>query len=49
VQFVWARPVYLETVSDGAPSLLSFDGSEHTMQGIGGTDDANRKPSAKAK
>jgi stage V sporulation protein R len=49
VQFVWARPVHLETVSDGAPSLLSFDGSEHTMQGIGGTDDANRKPAAKAK
>src|SRR5918995_336022 len=33
VQYIWARPVHLETVSDGAPSLLSFDGTEHTMQG----------------
>ena len=49
VQYVWARPVHLETVSDGNPTLLSFDGTEHTQQAIGGTDDANRKPAAKAK
>jgi stage V sporulation protein R len=49
LQYIWARPVHLETVSDGASTLLSFDGTEHTMQAIGGTDDASRKPAAKAK
>jgi stage V sporulation protein R len=49
VQYVWGRPVHLETVSDNHPTLLSFDGSEHTQQAIGGTDDASRKPASKAK
>ena len=31
LQYLWARPVHLETVSDGQPTLLSFDGSEHTL------------------
>jgi stage V sporulation protein R len=34
---------------DGQPTLLSFDGSEHTQQTIGGTDDARGKPPAKTK
>ena len=49
VQYIWARPVHLETVQDGQPTLLSFDGSDHTAQPIGGTDDARGKPPAKAK
>ena len=49
VQYVWGRPVHLETAYDGIPTLLSFDGSDHTQQVIGGTDDANRKTAPKAK
>ena len=49
VQYVWARPVHLETILDGTPALLSFDGTDHTQQAIGGTDDARGKAPAKAK
>jgi stage V sporulation protein R len=47
VQYLWGRPVHLETILEDQPILLSFDGTEHTHQTIGGTDD--RKPSGKAK
>ncbi len=43
VQYMWSRPVHLETQLDGHPTVLSFDGSEHTQQTIGGTDDARGK------
>jgi stage V sporulation protein R len=49
VQYIWARPVHLETVLDNQPTLLSFDGTDHTQQVIGGADDARRNPSAKAR
>jgi stage V sporulation protein R len=49
VQYIWSRPVHLETISDGHPTVLSFDGTEHTQQVIGGTDDANRKAAPKTK
>ena len=49
VQYIWARPVHLETVLDGQPTLLSFDGTDHTQQVIGGADDARRIPPPKAK
>jgi stage V sporulation protein R len=49
LQYIWSRPVHLETVSDGHNVVLSFDGTEHTQQTIGGSDDASRKPAAKAK
>src|SRR5438477_4729683 len=28
LQFIWSRPVHIETVMDGKPTLLSFDGTE---------------------
>lgn len=49
LQYMWTRPVHLETISDGHPTVLSFDGTEHTQQVIGGTDDANRKSAPKVK
>ncbi|HVL11749.1 MAG TPA: SpoVR family protein [Gemmata sp.] len=49
LQYIWSRPVHIETVFDGNPTLLSFDGTEHTQTVTGGSDDANRKPAAKAK
>jgi stage V sporulation protein R len=49
VQYLWGRPVHLETIFDGHPTVMGFDGTEHTQQVTGGTDDANRKPAPKAK
>jgi stage V sporulation protein R len=49
VHYIWARPVHLETIVDGEPTLLSFDGNEHTQETIGGNDDARRTPPPKAK
>ena len=48
VQFLWGRPVHLETVLEEQPLLLSFDGTDHTHQTIGGTDDARGKTPVKA-
>jgi stage V sporulation protein R len=48
VQYIWGRPVHLETVIDDQPTLLSFDGSEHTQQTIGGDHDKDRKPAGKS-
>ena len=42
LQFIWSRPVHLQTVVDGKPTMLSFDGSEHTTKNIGESDDPNR-------
>ena len=33
---IWSRPVHIETVVDGRPTLLSFDGSDHTVRPLGG-------------
>ncbi|MBN9519652.1 SpoVR family protein [bacterium] len=49
VQYIWARPVCLETVLDGKPTVLCFDGTDHTQQPTGGTDDAQRSPAGKIK
>ena len=34
---LWSRPVHLETTVDGRPTLLSFDGTDHTIRPLGGT------------
>jgi stage V sporulation protein R len=44
LQFVWGRPVHLETVVDDKPTLLSFDGTDHSQETIGG--DHERKPAS---
>jgi len=33
---LWTRPVHIETIIDGRPSLLSFDGSDHSIRPLGG-------------
>ena len=48
VQYLWGRPVHLETVVDAQAVLLTFDGTDHSHQTIGGTDDARGKAPAKA-
>ena len=37
VHRLWTRPVHLETVVDGRPTLLTFDGTDHTLRPLGGT------------
>jgi stage V sporulation protein R len=34
---LWTRPVHIETVSDGRPTLLSFDGNDHSIRPLGGS------------
>jgi len=33
---LWTRPVHIETTVEGRPTLLSFDGSDHTIRPLGG-------------
>ena len=33
---LWTRPVHLETSVDGRPTLLSFDGTDHSARPLGG-------------
>ena len=49
LQFVWSRPVHLETIVEGKPTVLSFDGTEHTQQPFGETDDNRRSAPTKTK
>jgi stage V sporulation protein R len=49
LQYIWGRPVTLQTVVDGKPTLLSFDGSEHTTKTGGETDEPKRSPSGKTR
>jgi stage V sporulation protein R len=37
LQRLWTRPVHIETVVEGRPTLLSFDGTDHTIRPLGGT------------
>ena len=45
VQYLWGRPVHLQTLVDGKPTMLSFDGTDHAIKTGGEIDDA-RKPAA---
>jgi stage V sporulation protein R len=47
VQFIWSRPVHIQTLIDGKASMMSFDGSEHTTRTTGDGDDAKRHGPAK--
>ena len=49
LQFIWSRPVNLETVIEGKPSMLSFDGSEHTTKPMGESDENRRSVPAKTR
>jgi stage V sporulation protein R len=49
VQFLWGRPVSLQTLVDGKPTMLSFDGSEHTTKTGGENDEPKRNPTGKTR
>jgi stage V sporulation protein R len=42
LQHLWNRPVHLQTVVDDKPTLLSFDGTDHTMKNLGDADDPRK-------
>jgi stage V sporulation protein R len=49
IQFLWGRPVHIQTVIDDKPSMMSFDGSEHSTRTLGDADDPRKHASGKAK
>jgi stage V sporulation protein R len=49
IQFIWSRPVHLQTVIDDKPSMMSFDGSEHSTRTIGDSDDVRRNGPSKTR
>ena len=49
IQFIWGRPVNLQTIVDGKPTMLSFDGTEHSIRTGGETDDPRRTAPAKTR
>lgn len=49
IQFIWSRPVHVQTVVEGKPTMLSYDGSEHTSKNTGDADDAKRNVPAKTR
>jgi stage V sporulation protein R len=49
IQFIWSRPVHLQTVVDGKPTMLSFDGTDHSIKTGGETDDPRRNAPAKTR
>jgi stage V sporulation protein R len=42
LQRLWSRPVHVQTVVDEKPTLLSFDGAQHSSQPLGESDDPRR-------
>jgi stage V sporulation protein R len=49
IQYIWGRPVHLQTLVDGKPTQLSFDGTDHSIRTGGDNDDARRNPPAKTR
>jgi stage V sporulation protein R len=44
IQFIWGRPVHLQTLAEGKATMLSFDGTEHSTKTGGETDEPKRNP-----
>jgi stage V sporulation protein R len=49
VQFIWGRPVHLQTLVDGKPTTLSFDGNEHSTKTGGESDEPRRATTGKTR
>ncbi len=47
IQTIWGRPVHLQTTVDGKPTMLSFDGTDHTIRSGGEINDPARATSGK--
>jgi stage V sporulation protein R len=42
IENIWNRPVHLQTMVDNTPTLLSYDGSEHSTRSLGDSDEIER-------
>ena len=49
IQYIWSRPVHLQTVVEEQPTMMSYDGTEHSMKTLGDHDDPRKHSSGKAK
>jgi stage V sporulation protein R len=49
IQFVWGRPVHLQTLVDGKPTMLSFDGNDHSIKTGGEIDEPRRTATGKTR
>jgi stage V sporulation protein R len=49
VQHIWGRPVHLQTVVDEKPSLMTYDGTEHSIRNLGDADDPRKHAGGKTK
>jgi stage V sporulation protein R len=49
LQFIWGRPVHLQTMVDNKPAMLSFDGTDHSIKTGGEIDDARKNTPAKTR
>jgi stage V sporulation protein R len=49
IQFIWGRPVNLQTLVEGKPTTLSFDGNEHSTKTGGETDEPRRTTAGKTR
>jgi stage V sporulation protein R len=49
IQYIWGRPVNLQTTVDGKPTMLSYDGTEHSIRTGGESDDSKRTAPAKTR
>jgi stage V sporulation protein R len=49
LQYIWSRPVHLQTVIEEKPSMMSFDGSEHSTRTLGEADEPKRNHPAKTR
>ena len=47
IQFIWGRPVHVQTIVDGKPAMLAYDGSEHAIRIVGEGEDAGKNGPAK--
>jgi stage V sporulation protein R len=49
IQSIWSRPVHLQTLVDGKPTTLSFDGTDHAIRTGGDNEDPRRNTPAKTR
>jgi stage V sporulation protein R len=47
VQHIWGRPVHIQTVVEEKPSLVSFDGTDHSIKNLGDADDPRKHATGK--
>src|SRR5262249_49516036 len=49
IQFIWGRPVHLHTVVDNHPSMMPYDGNEHSIKNLGDHDEPRRNAPTKSR